>query len=47
MFFNFLNKANQEIILEDYNKIIALEDIHLKRSILHKANCLTDLSSNL
>lgn len=31
MFFNFLNKANQEIVLEDCNKIIALEDIHLKK----------------
>lgn len=31
MFFNYLNKANQEIIVEDENKIIALEDIHLKK----------------
>lgn len=44
--FNFLNKANKKIIL-DNNKIIALEDICLEKNILHTAKCLTDLSSNL
>lgn len=44
MFFNFLNKAKQ-VILDD-KKIIALEDIYLKKKYSSYSR-LTDLSSNL
>jgi len=47
MFFNFLYKAKQEFMLGDDDKIVAVEYIHLKKNILHTANCVTDLSSNL